>query len=132
MTDGTALLLFAQHFAIGVGLVIAFVTIYALATPHKEFQLIRSGNAAAAIGLVGAAIGFALPLNLVMSVTADPVIAGLWGLVALAVQVIAHFAARLVLPTLSSDIANGQLSAGIAQAGVGIVAGMVSAAALTP
>ncbi len=127
-----ALALFAQHLLIGVVLAVCFVALYSLITPHKELELIRAGNAAAALGLVGATIGFTLPLNLVLSVTADPVQAGLWGVVALVAQILAHLAVRWVMPGLSKDITEGRMSAGTVQAGVGLIVGMISAAALTP
>ncbi len=127
-----ALLLFAQHFAVGIGLAVLFVLAYSSVTPHKEFRLIREGNIAAAVGLVGATVGFALPLNLVLAVTADPVQAAIWGFIALVIQTLAHFCARFVFPKLSEHITEGQLAAGVVQAGVGIVVGMISAAALTP
>lgn len=128
----TAVGLFLQHLIVGMVLVVLFVAIYSLITPHKELALIREGNLAAAIGLVGATIGFTLPLNLVFRETPDPLLAALFGLIALAAQVVAHLAVRLVLPNISRDIASGAVSAGVAQAGAGIVVGMMSAAALTP
>jgi putative membrane protein len=127
-----ALALFGQHLFLGMILAVGFVCIYSLVTPHKELELIRAGNAAAAVGLVGATIGFALPLSLVLSVTADPVHAGFWGIVALVTQIIAHLLVRLVVPHLVRDINEGKMSAGIVQAGAGLVIGMISAAALTP
>jgi putative membrane protein len=128
----TAVGLFLQHLIVGVVLVVAFITAYSFVTPHKEIALIREGNTAAAIGLVGATIGFTLPLNLVFRETPDPLLAALFGLVALTAQVIAHLAVRLVLPNISKDIADGVISAGVVQAGAGVVVGMMSAAALTP
>ncbi len=127
-----ALGLFAQHFLVGVLLTVAFIALYALATPHKEIRLIREGNSAAAIGLVGAVFGFVLPLNLVFAVTSDLVIAVGWGIVALIAQILAHLGACLAMPGLSKDIAAGKISAGIVQAAVGVVTGMISTAALTP
>lgn len=127
-----ALALFGQHLLLGVIMATGFVCIYSLITPHKELELIRSGNAAAAVGLVGATIGFALPLSLVLSVTADPVHAGFWGIVVLLTQILAHLLVRLVVPRLAKDINEGKMSAGIVQAGAGLVIGMISAAALTP
>jgi putative membrane protein len=130
--DWIAVALFAQHLIVGLLMTLAFLIFYAWTTPHKEFELIRAGNAAAAIGLVGAAIGFVLPLNLVFSLTADPLLAAAWGAVALFAQALAHLASRIAMPGLSKDIEAGKMSAGIVQAGVGIVTGMISAAALTP
>jgi putative membrane protein len=127
-----ALGLFAQHFVVAVGVTLAFGLVYALATPHKELELIRAGNAAAALGFFGAIIGFALQINLVFSVTPDPIEALVWGLVALAVQLLAHVASRIVMPRLSDDIVAGKISAGIVQGGLGIVVGLLGAASLSP
>lgn len=128
----TALALFGQHLTVGVALTMAFTLIYVLTTPHKEIALIREGNTAAAIGLIGAVIGFVQPLGLVLSVTADPMQVLVWGLVALIAQVLAHGLARLVMPKLSDDIAKGRVSAGVVQAGVAIVTGLLVAGSMTP
>ena len=124
--------LFLQHLVVGVVLAILFIAAYSLITPHKEIALIRAGNTAAATGLVGATVGFALPLSLVFRETPDPLLAAIFGLVALLAQLLAHLAVRLLLPDISKQIEDGRLSAGIVQAGAGIVVGMISAAALTP
>ena len=128
----TALGLFAQHLTVGVVLTMAFTLIYVLTTPHKEIALIRDGNTAAAIGLIGAVIGFVQPLGLVLAVTADPMQVLVWGLVALIAQVLAHGLARLVMPKLSHDIAEGRVSAGVVQAGVAVITGLLVAGSMTP
>lgn len=124
--------LFLQHLLVGVGLTILFITLYSLSTPHKEIALIRAGNTAAAIGLVGATIGFVLPLNLVFAAEPNVWVAAVYGCVALITQIAGHLAVRLLAPNISSDIEAGKLSGGIVQAGAGLVVGMISAAALTP
>lgn len=124
--------LFAQHFAAGALLVVLFVLIYSRLTPHKELALIRGGNAAAATGLLGAVLGFMLPLTLVFSVTADPVEAAIWGAIALVVQVAAHLLSWWLFPSLPKDITEGRISAGLVQAGVGVTVGLIAAASLTP
>ncbi len=124
--------LFAQHFVVAVGVTLAFGLVYVLATPHKELELIRAGNTAAAVGFLGVMIGYTLQINLVFSVTPDPIEALVWGLVALAVQLTAHVASRFVMPKLSDDIVAGKMSAGVVQGGLGIVVGLLGAASLTP
>jgi putative membrane protein len=123
---------FAQHFVTALAATLAFGLVYALATPHKELELIRAGNTSAAVGFFGVIIGYAIQINLVFSVTPDILEALVWGAVALAVQLVAHVASRIVMPNLSADIAEGKLSAGVVQAGIGIVVGLLGAAALTP
>jgi putative membrane protein len=124
--------LFAQHLAVGVAMVALFITLYSLVTPHKEIALIRAGNAAAALGLVGATLGFVLPLNLVFAAEPNVWVAATFGLVALITQIAAHLAVRLIAPNISADIEAGKLSGGIVQAGAGVIVGMMSSAALTP
>ncbi|AVK72173.1 DUF350 domain-containing protein [Cupriavidus necator] len=40
-----------------------FMLVYTQVTPHREFQLIREGNVAAALSLGGAVLGFSLTLS---------------------------------------------------------------------
>ena len=40
-----------------------FLLVYTRVTPHREFQLIREGNVAAALSLGGAVLGFSLTLS---------------------------------------------------------------------
>src|SRR6185295_8004396 len=58
---------FLAYFASGTALVALFVSLYALSTPQRDVMLIRAGNSAAAIGLVGALLGFILPLASVIA-----------------------------------------------------------------
>ena len=50
------------YFALALIVAMLFVVIYIWITPYHEFALIRDGNAAAAISLGGALVGFSLPL----------------------------------------------------------------------
>ena len=54
---------------VGVTLLILLLgsVLYAVITPHRELQLVRSGNAAAALSLGGALVGLALPLAFALS-----------------------------------------------------------------
>ena len=78
---------FIIYFITAVILTAVFVVLYANLTPHREIRLIREGNSAAAIALIGGLLGFVIPLASVIShsaVLADVVI---WGIVALVVQI---------------------------------------------
>jgi putative membrane protein len=57
-----ALLAFLQYFVAALLLLGAFLAVYVRVTPYNEFELIGQNNAAAAISLAGACIGFALPM----------------------------------------------------------------------
>lgn len=123
---------FAQHFALGAALLVMFLVAYVWTTPHDEAKLIRAGNGPAALGLMGALIGFSIPLSRAVEVSGDVVEAGLWGGVALVTQVAAHLAARLVLPNLYKRIAEGDWAVGIVKGAAGIAIGLVTAASMTP
>ncbi len=121
---------FTQHFVMALAVTFAFGFVYVLATPHRELELIRAGNSAAAIGFIGVLVGFAIQINHVFARTPDPIEAVIWGLVALAVQLVALVTCRFVMPNLSKDIEDGRLSAGVVQAGVGLVIGLITAPGL--
>jgi len=121
---------FAQHFVMALAVTLAFGFVYVLATPHSELALIRSGNLAAAVGFVGVLIGYAIQVNHVFSRTPDPFEAVIWAGVALAAQLIALTIARFAMPNLATDIEAGRLSAGVVQAGIGVVVGLITAPAL--
>jgi putative membrane protein len=122
---------FVRYVVMGFALAALFLWIYVLITPWREFALIRSGNAAAAIALVGALLGFCLPLanTIAHSVSLTDVL--LWALVALVVQVIVHIGVRLVLPGLKQAIEANQAAAGIAAGGFAVCFGLINAACLT-
>lgn len=122
---------FVRYVVVGFGLTGLFLAVYAQITPWHEFRLIRSGNSAAAIALVGALLGFCLPLanTIAHSISLTDVV--LWALVALVVQVIVHIAMRLMLPQLRVAIEADQAAAGITAGGFALCFGLINAACLT-
>lgn len=129
---GQSVLAFGQFFATAVILTIIFVVLYVRTTPHNEIQLMRAGNGAAALGLTGATLGFVIPLGTVISVSYSLDHVAIWGGIALLVQIAGQFAARLLFPRLSTDIAEGKYSAAIVQAGIALSLGLLQAACWTP
>ena len=123
---------FAAYFCVAVVLTALFVIIYVRTTPHDEFKLMREGNGAAALGLTGALIGFVIPLAQVISVSGALLGAVIWGAGALLVQTAGQFGARQLFPTLTADIAAGQYSAAIVQAGIALSLGILQAACWAP
>lgn len=53
---------FLTYFSVGMILLGAFTWLYVKVTPYDEFAMIKSGNVNSAISLVGAMIGFTLPV----------------------------------------------------------------------
>ncbi len=125
-------LAFLTYFGVGLGVLFAAVAIVLLVTPHSEITLIRAGNSAAAVAFSGTLLGLALPIHAVIQHSVSALDALIWGLVAAVVQVLAYFIAFIASRTLSKQINDGVLSAGIFSAAIAISVGLVNAAAMTP
>ena len=65
----TGAIAFVIAFAAAVAFFVAFKFVYQWVTPYHERDLIRQGNAAAAVALGGALIGYVLPLASALSQT---------------------------------------------------------------
>ena len=120
-------------YILGAALLFAlFQFIYTRITPHKEFELIRSGNVAAAIALGGAIIGFAIPASNVIAYSISILDFFVWAVIAAFVQLLAFLVTSLVLKGASERIKKGEIAAGIYVAAVAISVGMLNAACMTP
>ncbi|VVQ36247.1 hypothetical protein PS943_04728 [Pseudomonas fluorescens] len=109
-----------------------FQFIYTRITPHKEFELIRSGNVAASIALGGAIIGFAIPASNVIAYSISILDFVVWAVIAAFVQLLAFLVTSLVLKGASERMKKGEIAAGIYIAAVAISVGMLNAACMTP
>jgi putative membrane protein len=122
---------FVRYVVVGFALAGLFLWIYVLITPWREFALIRAGNSAAAIALVGALLGFSLPLANTIAHSSSVTDVVLWSGVALIVQVIVHIVMRLLLPGLPKAIEADEAAAGITIGGFATCFGLINAACLT-
>ncbi|MEG1971087.1 MAG: DUF350 domain-containing protein [Burkholderiaceae bacterium] len=122
---------FALYFGLALVLLAAFLTIYVRLTPYREIELIRGGNVAAAASLGGALIGFALPLASSIANSVSLVDMLIWAVVALAVQLLAYLAARLLVPAIAANVSDGQLASGVFLGAVAVALGILNAAAMT-
>lgn len=121
---------FATYFAVAIGLLAAFLGLYALITPYNELELIRAGNVAAATSLSGALLGIALPVAVAVAVSHNVFVMVGWGVVACAIQLIAFLAARLILPHLVADIPAGRQASAIFLAALSLGVGIINAACI--
>lgn len=121
---------FLAYFAGGAALTATFALLYTSLTPYREIAMIRDGNCAAAIALIGALLGFVMPLASVIAHSANLVDLAVWGVVALAVQLGGFLIARLVLPHLPSAIERGNIADGIFLAGLSASLGLLDAACM--
>ncbi len=122
---------FLLYFGLALALLVLFVAIYATVTPYKELTLIRDGNAAAAISLGGAVIGFVLPLARAVTQSVSTLDLLVWGLIALVVQVVVFLVVGKLLPRFVEAIKDGRIAGGILLAALAIGVGMLNAASMT-
>lgn len=124
---------FLSWFFTAAGMACVFMLVYTLLTPWREFRLIRAGNAAAALSFTGTLTGYVLVLCSIMRNAVSRTDMLSWGLVGLAVQLLALVVARLIIgPAIRERIECGDLAAGIMVAGLSFAFGLLNAATMTP
>ncbi len=122
---------FAIYLAAAIAAEVVFVILYMAVTPHREVTLIKAGNAAAAVSLGGAVLGFTLPLASAIAHSVSLLDMAVWSAVALGVQLALFLLATVVLRALSRHIEDGNLAAGITLAAASITIGLLNAACMT-
>jgi putative membrane protein len=129
----TSIINFASYFGLSLVLLVAFKYLYALVTPHDEWKLIKEDqNSAAAIGLGGAVVGFAIALGGAASNSVSWGDFLTWGVIALAAQILAFAVVRFVyMPKIVTRIEAGEISAGIMLAATNLAVGLMNAACMT-
>jgi len=135
MRDLMASLQYVDDFLIYLVLALALLTVFAWLydriTPYRELELIRNGNTAAAIAYAGAIIGLALPLASAVANSVNPVDMVIWGVLALAVQVLVYFLVRRLVPQLNDSISENKTAPAVLLAALSVAAGILNAACLT-
>jgi putative membrane protein len=124
---------FLAYFGAAVVLAVAFMAIYVVITPHREFELIRGGNNAAAIQLTGTFLGFCVPVAVVIGHSVSIPDMLLWGAVAALVQLLVFFLiSRLLFRSISQSITDQCAASGIFVGGMGLGIGILQAACMVP
>jgi len=123
---------FLGYFAIAALLGALFLVAFQAITPQKEFALIREGKLAPAISLVGAFVGFAIPMAVVVGHSANFTDVILWGLTALVVQVIAFFIVEKAFGRISARISENCYASGVFLGGIAIGVGILQAGCMVP
>ena len=122
---------FLIYFGLAILFAAAFLWIYMLVTPYNEMQLIRAGNAAAAWSLGFALLGFSLPLAAAIIHSVNPWDMMLWAVIALVVQILVFLLVHLLLPDITRNIQEGQVSSGAFLGLLSLAAGVLNAASMT-
>ena len=132
MTSLATLPGFLTHFITGLALLAGAIFIYMRITPHAELALIRRGNAAAATGLAGAMLGFAIPIAASVAQSANLLDAAVWSVVALVAQLGAFVAATMLIGKgwRAAIEERGEMAPAVIKAALAIAVGLINAACL--
>jgi putative membrane protein len=124
---------FLLYFVVSIVMLAIFKILYSKVTPHKEWELIRDDkNTTAAVAYVGAIIGFAIALSSAAKYSVSLLDFTLWGLIALAAQLIAFALVKhLFIPDISERIRANEMPSGIILGGVSIAVGLLNGACMT-
>ena len=122
---------FLAYFCVSAIAVVLYLLIYIRITPHDEFALIGKNVPGASVSLGLSLLGFALPVASAVAHASDIVDCAIWSVIALCVQIIAYYVARIPVPDISARIAAGEMAAALWLGLVSLTAGLLSAASMT-
>lgn len=100
-------------------------------TPYREFELIKTGNPAAAWSLGGALLGFVVPLASAVINSVGFLDMLLWGAVALGVQIMVYLLVRQIFKGLAAAIEEGMAAKGTFLAACSLAVGILNAACMS-
>jgi putative membrane protein len=122
---------FLLYFFLSLALLVVFLAVYLAVTPYNELALIRQGNAAAAVSLAGATLGFVLPLAraVTQSVSALDLVA--WAGVAAVVQIVVFFLVGKLMPRFAQAIRDDHVAGAAFLAALAVAVGLLNAASMT-
>ena len=123
---------FLAYFVSSLLLLAAFLTLYCLILPGREWARIREGNAAAALALAGAALGFTLPLAAAIIHADSLADMALWAGISLLVQLTVFATMHVLRRDVADAIGRGDMAEAIVLAAGSVVLGLLNAACMTP
>jgi putative membrane protein len=118
------------HAAVSLALLVVGCLIHALLSPHREIQLIREGNAAAALSFGGVMVGLAIPLATSLAAASSVIEVGLWGTVTVALLLLTFRLIELVFAGIPQRIREGEVAAAGLLVAAKLAVSLIFAAAL--
>jgi putative membrane protein len=122
---------YALHLLAAGFLLVLFFLIYTRTTPFDEMTLIRQGNAAAALSLGGALIGFSMTVASGLVHTDNLLCFVGWSAAAAAVQLLTYVLVTRLLHMSKPQIEANNVAFGLLLGSISISVGAVSAGALS-
>lgn len=118
------------HVVVTLAILLVGAALYALLTPHREIQLVREGNPAAALSFGGVLVGLALPLAFALAASTSLLEIALWGATTTAVMLALFWVVDLVLQGLPQRIREGEIAAAALLVAAKLAVAIVLAAAV--
>jgi putative membrane protein len=122
---------FLAYFCVAAVAVILYLVVYTRITRHDEFAMIANNSAGAAVALGLSLVGFSLPVASAIAHSANIFDCAIWSLIALVVQILVYFAARIPVPNLAQKLEAGEMAAAVWLGFASITAGALSAASMS-
>lgn len=123
--------LYLKYFAVALLMLVVFACLYIKITPARELALIKEGNAACAISLSGALIGFCITLVSSMLHSVGMISFVIWGVAAAVIQILVYFAATHLIKDANQELQNNNVAVGILFFGLSVSIGILNAASLS-
>ena len=118
------------HFSVSVIVFILGIWLYITITPFNEFKLIKTGNTAASISLLGACLGIALPLSACLTSSVNSLDIIVWGSIAVIIQLFCFKVVDIIFKDVSKHINNGEVSVALVLFGFKVSIGLLNGAAI--
>ncbi|MBN8919502.1 MAG: DUF350 domain-containing protein [Rhizobiales bacterium] len=122
---------FLAYFCLASIAIVLYLVVYTRITRHDEFAMIAANSAAAAVALGLSLVGFSLPVASAIAHSANIVDCAIWSIIALVVQVLVYFAARIPVSDLGDRLEKGEMGAAVWLGSVSVTAGVLSAASMS-
>lgn len=121
----------AGQFATTLALLGVGFLCYNLLTPFNERALVRQGNVAAGVVAAGTLVSLAIPLAATLATSSSIFDILIWGLVALAIQLLAFLAAAGMIRGLRGMIESGNVAAALVLVGIQIAVALLNAGSMS-
>ncbi len=120
-------------FQLGVASVLLALGVvgYMAVTPYDEMRLVREGNVAAGLTMFGAVVALAIPIGATLATSHVALDIVVWGLVAIALQLVAFIIASRLFRGLRGLIEGGNVAVALVLVGVQLGVALLNAAAVS-
>lgn len=119
------------HAGVSLALLAAGAAAYGAMSPYREIQRLRAGDTGAAVVFAGVLVGLAIPLALSLNASTSLVEVAVWGVAAVAVQLLAFRVIDFLLSGVPQRAKEGEIGAAVLLTAARLSAALILAAAVS-